>query len=474
MTAHHQLQRHAARTAAVLCLLGTLSVSHAQSSATRLRQALDTAVRQGHFMGAVLVVEGDKVLIDRAFGQANLEWQQPNSTHTKFRIGSVTKQFTAAAVLLLEERGALKLADKVSLHLAGLPPVWAELTVQQLLNHTAGIPSFTELPSYAALQLQPLKPAEILAEVSRLPLEFTAGTKFNYSNSGYVLLGQLIEQLSGQSYAEFLRTQIFKPLGMANSSVESNSAVLHSRAAGYRPASEQPGGLARAGYIDMGIPHAAGAIVSTTHDLLRWQQGLYGGKLLSATSLAKMLTPALNGYALGVQVAQPSPEAGRLMYHSGGIEGFSAWLQYQERGQKTMVVLSNVEGERAARLATRLMAAGQPPAPFATLPFFLRGSMNDWSVRDRLQPDGPQRWAIELALPAGAHTFKLASEDWRQIDLGADSDVPAQAQLQAGQAAKLATLGGNLRLNAPQAGRYRFSLDVRVPQAPRLTVLALP
>jgi CubicO group peptidase (beta-lactamase class C family) len=315
----------------------------------RMDQVVQAYVANKTFMGSVLVARGGDVLISKSYGAANLEWNIPNTPATKFRLGSVTKQFTAASILLLEERGKLKVEDPVAKHLPDAPAAWEKITIFHLLTHTSGIPNFTSFPEYRTWQAF-ATPAEKLVGFFRdKPLEFAPGERMNYSNSGYVLLGYLIEKISGQSYEAFLQQNIFTPLEMKDSGYDSNSALLGRRAAGYSPS---PRGVENAGFVHMSIPHGAGALYSTTEDLLRWQQGLYGGKLLSAASLEKMTTPFKNNYAFGVTV---NTAGGRkVISHAGGIEGFNTYLAYYPGDKTTVAVLANLNGNAPQEIAGRL------------------------------------------------------------------------------------------------------------------------
>ncbi len=268
-------------------------------SVARMEQIIQANVPK-QFMGTVLVAQDGKVLLDKGYGFANLEWDIPNTPTTKFRLGSLTKQFTAASILLLEERGKLKIEDPVKKYMPDAPAAWDKITIFHLLTHTSGIPNFTGFPDYESTEAIPTTPEKLVARFRDKPLEFEPGTKWNYSNSGYVLLGYLLEKISGQKYSEFVQQNIFTPLGMKDSGYDSNSAVIARRAAGY---SRSPNGPVNAGYVDMTIPFSAGALYSTTEDLLRWEQGLFGGKVLTAASLAKMTTPFKQDYAFGLGVS---------------------------------------------------------------------------------------------------------------------------------------------------------------------------
>src|SRR5215831_12154293 len=251
----------------------------------RMEQVVQSFVKDKQFMGAVLVARGNDVLLDKGYGFANLEWNIPDSPKTKFRLGSITKQFTAASILLLEERGKLKVDDPVKKYMPDAPAAWDKMTIFNVLTHTAGIPNFTSFPDYQSSEPFATTPEKLVARFRDKPLEFQPGERMNYSNSGYVLLGYLIEKVSGQSYEKFVQENIFTPLGMKDSGYDSNSAVIPRRASGY---TNGPNGPVNAGFIHMSVPFAAGALYSTTEDLLRWEQGLFGGKLLSAASLQKM------------------------------------------------------------------------------------------------------------------------------------------------------------------------------------------
>ncbi len=288
------------RRAIVLLFVATSCL--AQDTA-RMEEVVQSYVRDKTFMGTVLVARGGDVVLSKGYGSANLEWDIPNTPATKFRLGSITKQFTAASILLLEERGKLKLDDPIKKHMPDAPAAWDAITIFNLLTHTSGIPNFTSLPDYKSLKLDDTPVAKTIAAVRDKPLDFVPGEKMSYSNSGYLVLGYVIERVTGASYEKFVTDNIFTPLGMKDSGYDSNTAIIPRRAAGYTPS---PTGPVNAGFVHMSIPHAAGALYSTTEDLLRWEQGLFGGKLISATSLAKMTTPFKSDYALGVVVQTAS------------------------------------------------------------------------------------------------------------------------------------------------------------------------
>lgn len=322
-----------------------------------MEQVIQSYTPNRQFMGTVLVAKGKDVLLSKGYGSADLEWDIPNSPNVKFRLGSVTKQFTAASILLLQERGKLNVDDPVKKYMADAPAAWDKITIYNLLTHTSGIPNFTSFPEYRKWEPFATTPAEEVARFRDKPLDFQPGEKWSYSNSGYVLLGYLIEKITGGSYAQFVRDNIFTPLGMQDSGYDSNSAIIPRRASGYTPGEN---GLENAGFIHMSIPHAAGSLYSTTEDLLKWEQGLFGGKVLSPASLEKMTTPFKENYACGLSVETKNGR--KVIQHGGGIEGFNTHLAYYPDDKLTVVVLANVNGQAPGDIATKLAAVvhGEP------------------------------------------------------------------------------------------------------------------
>ena len=315
----------------------------------RMEQVIQSFVASKQFMGAVLVARGNDKLLDKGYGFADLEWKVPDSPKTKFRLGSITKQFTAASILLLQERGKLNVHDAVKKYMPDAPAAWDKITIFNLLTHTSGIPNFTSFPDYESLQALPATPEQLLKRFRDKPLDFQPGEKWDYSNSNYVLLGYLIEKISGETYQRFLQENIFKPLGMEDSGYDSNFAVIPDRASGYVRFSD---GFNNANYINMTVPFAAGALYSTTGDLLRWEQGLFGGKLLSPASLKEMTTPFKNDYAFGLAVHTVNGR--EVIDHGGGINGFNTVLAYYPEDHLTVAVLANVNGGAPGEIAQDL------------------------------------------------------------------------------------------------------------------------
>ena len=329
-----------------------VTAAPAQDAAS-LDQVVQPYVKDHKYMGPVLVARDREILLNKGYGSANLEWEIPNTPNTKFRLGSVTKQFTAACILLLEDRGKLKTSDPVKKYMPDAPAAWDKITLFHVLTHTSGIPDFTSFPEYRKLEPFATTPAEVVAHFRDKPLDFQPGDKWSYSNSGYLLLGYLIEKITGGTYEKFVRENIFAPLGMKDTGLDSNAAILARRASGYTPT--KTGVIENTGFIHMSIPHAAGALYSTTEDLLKWQQGLFGGKVLTAGSLAKMITPFKNNYAFGLFVQ--AKDGRKVIEHGGGIEGFNTSLSYWPEDKLTVIVLANLNGRAPGEIAGKLAAA---------------------------------------------------------------------------------------------------------------------
>jgi CubicO group peptidase (beta-lactamase class C family) len=321
----------------------------AQNDSARMDQIVRSYLGEHKFMGTALVARGNQVILDKAYGSANLEWDVPNTTATKFRLGSITKQFTAASILLLEERGKLNVNDPVKKYMPDAPAAWDKVTIYHLLTHTSGVADFTSFPDYQKIEPFATSAAKLVALFRDKPLDFEPGTDWKYDNSGYVLLTYILEKVSGESYEKFVRKNIFAPLGMMDTGYDSNSAIIPHRASGY---SQGPGGMENAGFIHMTIPQGAGALYSTTGDLLKWEQGLFGGKVVKAASLDKMTTPFKNNYGFGLMIE--TTKGYKRISHGGGIEGFNTELDYYPDDKLTVVVLANLNGPAAGDIAGKL------------------------------------------------------------------------------------------------------------------------
>ncbi len=295
------------------------------------------------FMGSVLVVKGEGFVFSKCYGYANLEHNILNTPDTKFRIGSISKQFTAAAILKLQEYGLLNVIDTLSTHLPNYPH-GDQITIHHLLTHTSGIPSFTSFEDFQILKKQPTTLTETVNRFKNLPLEFTPGSQFNYSNSGYMLLAYLMEHISGKSYAEFLKNEFFDPLNLANTGEEIPRQLINQRAYGY---SFQDGYI-HADYINMSVPTGGGSLYSTTRDLLSWYKNLQANRVINLELTKKMLNPQFimneatsDGYGYGLFTGEF--EGSAMVGHDGGIEGFVSSAWYFPNENTYIIALSNVD-----------------------------------------------------------------------------------------------------------------------------------
>jgi CubicO group peptidase (beta-lactamase class C family) len=320
----------------------------------RLDEVATSFTKDNAFMGAVLVAKGPTVLLDKGYGKAVVEWNIPNSPGAKFRIGSMTKQFTAALVLLAQEEGKLSVVDPVRKYLPDSPAAWEKITIADLLHHTSGIPNFIFDKRYFEWRMVSHTPAEEVTLFNDKPLNFSSGTQWEYSNSNYTLLGMILEKVTGQRYGDLLRERILAPLGMKDSGLDDDDLVLPERAEGYQPGAK---GIVPVRSLSMSVGWATGSMYSTTRDLLRWEQGLFGGKVLSASSLKQMTTPSKGNYGGGVFVSRKDDI--EVVEHGGSIDGFNSYMSYVPARNIAIIVLSNVSGDAPDKMAGKLLDVTQ-------------------------------------------------------------------------------------------------------------------
>jgi CubicO group peptidase (beta-lactamase class C family) len=314
--------------------------------AERVDNYLKSELKKQNIPGlSMAVIKNGKILKAEGYGLANVELNVPATPDTVYQLASITKQFTATAILMLVEEGKLGLDDKISKHLSNAPPAWSEVTLHHLLNHTSGIKSYTSLPDFNKNPRKDYTHEELIGLISDLPLEFEPGARFRYNNSGYFLLGVIIENVTGQRYGDFLKQRIFQPLGMDQTRVNELSAIIPSRASGYASAD---GRLSNGEYVSPTQPFAAGALVSTVLDMAKWDAALYMDKLLSRSSLDQMWTATkLNDgstYPYGFGWALSETKTHRYVEHGGGIPGFSTQITRFVDDGLTVVVLINQSG----------------------------------------------------------------------------------------------------------------------------------
>ncbi len=322
----------------------------------------------GAWNGAALVAENGKVIFKKGFGLADFEWQVANAPDTKFRLGSITKQFTATLVLQLVEQGKLSLETPLGVALPYYrQDTGARVTLHHLLSHSSGIPSYTGLPNFfSEVSRNPYEVRDFVLKYCSGELEFDPGTKFRYNNSGYFLLGAIVEQVTGKSYAEVLQERILGPVGMRATGYDLAAPLLERRARGYERSLR---GVRNAAYLDMSLPFAAGSLYSTVEDLFLWDQALYADQLLPKAAKEKMFTPNLEkyGYGWAIDKAPIGPgKAERLVVgHGGGINGFNTLIKRVPEDRHLVVLLNNTGGTNLDGMFAGIadILYGRTPAP---------------------------------------------------------------------------------------------------------------
>lgn len=328
---------------------------------------------------AVAIVKDGSLLYCKGHGLANIEWEVPIAPDTVFRLASITKQFTATAILLLEAQGKLHLNDPIIAYLTDYPTHGYDITITHLLTHTSGIKSYTSLEGFGEnWSKRDLSHDELIALFKDHPLEFEPGSQFRYNNSGYLLLGRIIEAVSGMSYEAFVRTQIFQPLGMLHSYAMNNDSIIPHRASGYVRAQE---GYQNAPYLNMMLLQAAGDLGSTVEDLVRWDTALCEYRLLDRATQERMYTPAqlLNGqrtdYGFGWEIA--NYHGHRVADHLGGIDGFSTFIARFLDDATTIIILSNLADLEIEKLTRRISSLVLDIPPLKRIPITVDGVILD-------------------------------------------------------------------------------------------------
>ncbi|GCE24572.1 serine hydrolase [Dictyobacter alpinus] len=305
--------------------------------------------------GAVVAIVKDReIYYQQAYGMANIEWGIKNTPETLFRMASISKQFTASAIMLLEQAGELNITDDFTQYVPGYPTHGYAITIEHLLTHTSGLKSFTNLASYPLFSVQDLTHNELLAYVKNEPLDFAPGTQYAYNNTAYYLLGMIIEAVSGLSYADFMRTYIFEPLDMRSACYLYDEPIIKQRASGYQKRAE--GSYENASYVCMKIPFSAGSLGARIEDLIKWDLALREEALLNKAIQRRMYTPVkLNdgqqeNYGYGWGVSKHMGHA--VVNHSGGINGFVSFIAHFLEEELSIMFLSNNSGGFDAGKAT--------------------------------------------------------------------------------------------------------------------------
>lgn len=325
-------------------LISSCALAQTVDKAAAIDKVLSTYTANGDFNGSALVAWQGKVIFEKGYGMANFEWNIPNAPDTKFRLGSITKQFTSMLVMQQVAEGKIKLDATISDYLPYYrKDIGSKVTIRQLLTHTSGIPNYTESRERPDFQIRTFTVKDFVTKYCSGDLQFEPGSKFHYDNSGYFILGAILEQVTGESYEILLQKRILDPLGMKDTGYDHSITVLPKRAGAYQ---RTPFGVMQnAAYLDMSVPYAAGSLYSTVEDLYKWDQALYTDKLLPATFKEQMFTPYKDKYAFGWFVetaAAGKPGAGGPeIAHEGGINGFHTIIDRYPREKVLIVLLDN-------------------------------------------------------------------------------------------------------------------------------------
>ncbi|MFL6193591.1 MAG: serine hydrolase [Thermoanaerobaculia bacterium] len=339
----------ARRTAGALLILTAAALPATAAAAaktpdlaTYADQLLAKSYPAGKPGASAIVIKDGKAVLRKGYGTANLELGVPVSPDMVFELGSITKQFTAAAILLLQERGQLRVEDDITKYLTDFPTDGKAVTIENLLTHTSGVPSYTGLPEWRPRVREEMKLDTLIGLFKGKPLEFNPGESWAYSNSGYILLGAIIEKASGKTYEQFVEEEIFQKLGMKDSRYGHADEVTPRRASGY---TQGPDGVRNAEYLSMTQPYAAGSLMSTVDDLAVWARALTSEALLKKPSLDRMFTPyhlksgKNTGYGYGIGVGRL--EGRQVLKHNGGIFGFSTDMIVIPEERLVVAVLCN-------------------------------------------------------------------------------------------------------------------------------------
>ena len=347
--------------------LGAVAPQQDKKLSGEIDAVMSEIYKPGETGAAIIVRRDSRTIFRRGYGMADLELGVRVEPDMVFRLGSITKQFTATAILLLAEQGKLSLQDGIGKYLPAFPTGDKQVTIEHLLTHTSGIKSYTNMEEWLQMWRQDMTPQEIIAMSKDKPFEFNPGERWNYNNTGYVMLGAIIEKVSGQTYEEFIKTNIFTPLGMKNSCYGNTERVIPRRVPGYQKGNE---GIINAPYLSMTQPYAAGSLLSSVDDMAVWNDAVFSGKLLKKEWLDKAFTPyklangESTGYGYGWFIS--NLRGHRCIEHGGGINGFTSYAISLPDDRVYVAILTNsaIAGRapepRAVRIAELVL--GLPAA----------------------------------------------------------------------------------------------------------------
>jgi CubicO group peptidase (beta-lactamase class C family) len=337
----------------IVAFLIAACAASAQPNKSRFDEYAEAYVRNGDFSGSILVAKDGHILFHKSYGMANYEWRIPNSDRTKFHIASLTKTFTAAAILRLEQAGKLKLSDPLSKYVPDFLN-GDRITIEQMLSHTSGLPDYYSLPEYAAKKSQRVTLPDLVAWVKTKPLDFLPGSKSSYSNTGYGFLAYIIEQVSGKSYDQFITEEILKPAGMKETGAFRDEDLIPNRASGYQPGIADSG-LRNAPSYDKTILTGSGSLYSTTDDLYIWARAVQTRRFFDIRKLAY-------SYGWG---ARETKSGHKYIEQSGRDPGFASHTSVFPDDDLAVIVLGNLEDAAVNVMADDLagLALGESPQP---------------------------------------------------------------------------------------------------------------
>jgi len=320
----------------LVCIISAALSSCAQNVPEKIDTLLTAFEKQEAFSGSVLVARAGTVLFEKGYGFKNKKQNTRNDSNTIFQIGSITKQFTSAIILQLAEKNQLSLQDKLSKYIPDYPH-GDQITIEHLLTHTSGVYNYTNDGGFMKNSAYtPIRRDSLIALFKNKPLDFQPGDKFNYSNSGYILLGYIIEKVTGKPYFQVVRERIFQPLHMDHSGFDFTDLVSPDKAIGYMPAADAD---VPAPIVDSSVSFAAGAIYTTPGDLYKWDRALYTGRIITPASRQKAFTPHLSKYGYGWSI--DSAYGKKIVEHGGGITGFVSFILRVPEDQTCVIVFDN-------------------------------------------------------------------------------------------------------------------------------------
>lgn len=343
------------------CLLLSLNTT-AQSIEQQVDAILNVQYNHDGPGATALIYKDGEVIYRKGFGYANLELDVKMQPEHVFEIGSITKQFTAIAILMLQEQGKLKVEDDITKFIPDYPTLGKTITIHHLLNHTSGIKSYTGMKSFREKARVDMSPAELIDVFKNEPMDFDPGEQYRYNNSGYIILGHIIELVTGASYEDFVQQNFFDKLGMTNSYYGSHQRLIKNRAYGY----QDRDGYVNADYLSMTLPYAAGSLMSNVDDLLKWQKALNTNQLISKTTYEKAINgSSLNsgehiGYGYGLQSGKI--QGSKSINHGGGIFGYTTQGIYLPKEDVFVSILTNCDCNSPGNYATKIaaIAIGKP------------------------------------------------------------------------------------------------------------------